>query len=155
MLLQVLSTSAAHNYMLARIINFSLSTRMAHDEREPEVLMAKKCHLCGFIDSNDPGFFILFKPDADIHALLGNPNLNHVNPINLGPPRIPAPGCTAAQSFQALCQFSDDVALAVGMSTNNFTLDAEQDIHSVRAASCWLAGFANWHHPPKDTITTR
>ena len=70
---------------------------------------------------DDPGFFILFQPAAVIHGILGNVALQQVNPNNANAPNIPPQGANAGQSFQAVADFIDAIALAVGMTPANFT----------------------------------
>ena len=83
---------------------------------------ASKCQVCNCED--DPGFFVLFAPEAVVHNLLGNRGLVPVNPNYPNAPLIPPQGGTPPQSFRAICQFLDDVAVSVGMTTSNFTSDA-------------------------------
>ena len=101
-------------------------------EKEMEAPVAKRCRLCGYVESNDPGFFILFAPNTTIYTLLENAGLQQINPVNPSAPQIPSRSATAPQSFQVLCQCLDDVALSVGMTIANFTLDASNardDVH--------------------------
>ena len=72
---------------------------------------------------DDPGFFVLFSSHAEIHRLLQNPcNRNH--PTNTRAPVIPTQQAMPAQSYAAICQFLDAVALSAGMSRDNFATNA-------------------------------
>ena len=89
-------------------------------EVELEPPTPKKCCTCSF---DDPGFFVLFVPPAEVHRLLGLPARNH--PTNARAPVIPAQAATHAQSFIAFSHFLDEVALFVGMTRQNMTFDTE------------------------------
>lgn len=92
------------------------------EERELEGVEPplKQCCLC-CEGKEDPGFFILFGHQADIHRIVPNAQRNH--PTNTRAPLIPLQQPTTGQSYAAFCQFLDDVALTAGM-TNNFTYNA-------------------------------
>ena len=100
----------------------SAKKRKTNDGEAPEG--PQGCHVCGKYD-DDPGFFIIFQPAATIHQLLANRALQRVNPANANAPTIPPPGANAAQSFQAMCDFLDAVALGVGMTPSQFTKNAD------------------------------